>query len=230
MTTIDEKQLAACIDHTLLAATTTSEQIKQFCRQAQEYGFAAVSVNPRWVPLVADQLHGSKAAVVGVVSLPLGADSTKIKVAQTKDCIFAGADEVDMVADLAAIIEGDSGYLTDQLRAVLKVCRSMRPPVLLKVIIESAALTREQKIFVCQIANQCGVDFVKTSTGMHRAGGATIEDVQLMKERAPDCRVKAAGGIRTAKQVMEFLEAGAERIGTSTGVDIINELRTGQTQ
>jgi len=227
---MDEKQLAGCIDHTLLAATATTEQIKQLCEEAKNYGFCAVSVNPRWVTLAAEKLHGSKVKVGGVVSLPLGADSTKIKIAQAKDCIFAGADEIDMVADLAAIIEGDSKYLTNQLQAVLKVCRSMRPKVLLKVIIESAALTREQKIFACQIADKCGVDFVKTSTGMNPAGGATIEDVKLMKEAAPHCKVKAAGGIRTAKQAIDLLKAGAERIGTSSGIQIIKEFGAGQIQ
>jgi deoxyribose-phosphate aldolase len=224
----DERQLAGFIDHTLLAATTTSEQIKQLCREAKEYGFCAVSVNPRWVAPAADELHGNKVKVGGVVSLPLGADSTKIKVAQAKEAIFDGADEIDMVADLAAIIEGDSQYLTGQLQAVLRICRSMRPPVVFKLIIESAALTHEQKIFACQIADKCGVDFVKTSTGMNPAGGATVKDVRLMKESAPHCKVKAAGGIRTAKQILEMLEAGAERIGTSSGVQIVNEFKAGQ--
>ena len=222
---MDDKQLANCIDHTLLSATTTSEQIKQLCEEAKTYGFHAVSVNPRWVDFAADQLQGSKVAVGGVVSLPLGGDSTKIKAAQAKEAIFAGADEIDMVADLASIIEGDWPYLTNQLQAVLKVCRSMRPPVLLKVIIESAALSREQIIFACQIADKCGVDFVKTSTGMNPAGGARIEDIKLMKESAGQCKIKAAGGIRTAKQAVEMLEAGADRIGTSTSVQIINEFR-----
>jgi len=225
---ISDKELAGYIDHTLLKATATSEQIKQLCNEAREYGFCAVSVNPRWVALAADQLHGSKVKVGGVVSLPLGADSTKIKVAQAREAIFAGADEIDMVADLAAIIEGDSKYLTRQLQSVLEVCRSMRPAVLLKVIIESAALTREQKIFACEVAEKCGVDFIKTSTGMNPAGGATVEDVKLMKETAPNCKIKAAGGIRTAKQAIEFLEAGAERLGTSSGVQMINEFRAGQ--
>ena len=228
VTVVEEKDLAGCIDHTLLKATATSEQIKQLCDEAKEYGFCAVSVNPRWVSLAAEQLHGSNLKVGGVVSLPLGADSTKIKVTQAKEVIFAGADEVDMVADLAAIIEGDSKYLTRQLQSVLEVCRSMRPVVLLKVIIESSALTREQKIFACEIADKCSVDFIKTSTGMNSAGGATVEDVRLMKKTAPNCRIKAAGGIRTAKQVIEFLEAGAQRIGTSSGVQIINEFRAGQ--
>jgi len=228
VTIADEKQLAGFIDHTLLKATTTGEQIKQLCKEAREYGFCAVSVNPRWVSLAAEGLHGSKVKVGGVVSLPLGADITKIKVAQAKEAIFAGADEIDMVADLAAIIESDAKYLSNQLRAVLGVCRSMRPAVLLKVIIESAALTREQKIFACEIAEKCGVDFIKTSTGMNPAGGATIEDVKLMKETAPNCKIKAAGGIKTAKQALDMLEAGAQRLGTSSGVQIVNEFRAGR--
>ena len=178
----------------------------------------------------AEKLHGRGVKVGGVVSLPRGADSTKIKIAQAKACIFDGADEVDMVADLAAIIEEDSRYLSNQLKAVLKVCRSMKPAVCLKVIIESAALTREQKIFACRIANEVGVDFVKTSTGMNPVGGATVEDVKLMKEYAPGCKVKAAGGIRTAGQALAMLDAGAERIGTSSGVQIINEFREGRLQ
>ncbi|MCJ7729628.1 MAG: deoxyribose-phosphate aldolase [Sedimentisphaerales bacterium] len=230
MTIYDEKQLAGCIDHTLLNATATSEQIRQLCEEAKSYGFCAVSVNPRWVSLAAEQLYGSKVKVDGVVSLPLGADSTEIKVAQAKACIFAGAEEVDMVADLASIIEGDAKYLSNQLQVVLKVCRSMRPAVCLKVIIEAAALDGEQKIFACQIANEVGVDFVKTSTGMHPAGGATVEDVKLMREYAPNCKVKAAGGIRTAQQALAMLEAGAERIGTSSGVQIINQFRAGRPQ
>lgn len=228
MATIDEKQLAGVIDHTLLNATATSEQIKQLCEEAKSYGFHTVCVNGRWISLAAELLAGSKVAVGGVVSLPLGANTTKAKVAQTKDAVFAGADEIDMVADLSAVIEGDTKYLVNQFSAVLKVCRSMRPVVVLKVIIESAALNREQKILACQTAQLCGVDFIKTSTGMNPAGGATVEDIKLMKEVAPNCRIKAAGGIKTAKQALDMLEAGAERIGTSSGVQIINEFKAGQ--
>jgi deoxyribose-phosphate aldolase len=228
--TINEHQLAQAIDHTLLSPTATSEQIRQLCEQAVQYAFAAVSVNSRWVSLAADILYGTSVKTGAVVSLPLGADSTKIKVTAAKDCIFDGADEIDMVADLAAIIEADTRYLTGQLDAVLRICRSMKPKVTFKVIIEAAALTTDQKIFACRIANNCGVDFVKTSTGMHPAGGAAVEDVRLIREYAPNCKVKAAGGIRTAKQAVEMLHAGAERIGTSSGVEIINELRTEQSQ
>ena len=225
---ISQEELAGCIDHTLLDATATKERIEQLCHEAKTYGFHTVCVNGRWVALVAELLAGSKVAVGGVVSLPLGADTTKIKVAQAKEAVFAGADEVDMVADLAAIIEGDSRYLADQLTRVLKVCRSMRPAVVLKVIIESAALDDEQKIFACRTAQHVGVDFIKTSTGLHPAGGATVEDIKLMKETAPGCKIKAAGGIKTAKQALEMLAAGAERIGTSSGVQIVTEFKAGQ--
>jgi deoxyribose-phosphate aldolase len=229
VTITDEKQLAGCIDHTMLDATAIKEKIEQLCREAIDYGFHTVCVNSRWLPLAAERLHHTKVKVGGVVSLPLGADSTKIKVDQAKEAIFSGADEVDMVADLAAIIEADAKYLSNQFYQVLKVCRSMRPAVILKVIIESAALDIEQKIFACKLAQDVGVDFIKTSTGLHPAGGATVEDIKLMKESAPNCKIKAAGGIRTAKQALEMLEAGAERIGTSSGVQIINEFKAGQT-
>ena len=228
MTINDEKDLASVIDHTFLDATATKEKIERLCQEAKAYGFHTVCVNGRWLSLVAELLAGSKVAVGGVVSLPLGADTTKIKVAQAKEAIFAGADEVDMVADLAAIIEGDSKYLANQLVRVLKVCRSMRPAVALKVIIESAALNDEQKIFACRIAQEVGVDFIKTSTGLHPTGGATVEDIKLMKETAPGCKIKAAGGIRTVKQAIEMLAAGAQRIGTSSGVQIIAEFKAGK--
>jgi deoxyribose-phosphate aldolase len=224
----DDKQLAAVIDHTLLDAAATKEGIEQLCEEAKSYGFHTVCVNPRWLALAAERLHNTKVKVGGVVSLPLGGDTTKIKVAQAKEAVFAGADEIDMVADLAAIISGDTKYLHTQLSGVLKICRSMRPAVVLKVIIESAALNHDQKIFACQVAQMCGVDFIKTSTGMNPAGGATIEDIKLMKDMAPKCRIKVAGGIKTVKQALEMLAAGAERIGTSAGVQIINEFRAGQ--
>jgi deoxyribose-phosphate aldolase len=217
--------VAKYIDHTLLKAEATQAEILRICDEAVAYGFHAVCVNGRWVSLVADRLQQTVVQVAGVVSLPLGADTTKIKAVQAQDAIYAGADEIDMVADLAAVIEGDARYLLDQLMMVLRVCRVMRPAVLLKVIIESAVLTHDQKVFACQIAQEAGVDFVKTSTGFHPAGGATIEDVRLMKESAPKCKVKAAGGIKTAQQALAMLSAGADRIGTSAGVAIIEEIR-----
>ena len=225
--TSEDKRVAGCIDHTLLTATATTEDIEKLCDEAIELGFHTVCVNSRWLGLVADRLHGSGVKTGGVVSLPLGADSTKLKIYQAKEAICECAEDIDMVADLAAIIEADTKYLSAQLGAILRVCKSMGRGIPLKVIIESAALTDDQKRFACKIADEVGVDFVKTSTGLHPAGGATVEDIKLMKEAAPNCKVKAAGGIRTAKQVLEMLEAGAERIGTSSGVQIIEQIRAG---
>lgn len=228
MTDITAEKLASYIDHTLLKPTAVRSEIELLCKQAIEYGFCSVCINPRWIPLAAELLKGSKVKVCSVIGFPFGAELTKIKAVQTKVAIFAGADEIDMVADLAAVIDGDSDYLFDDLRAVVKVCHSMRPPVALKVIIEAAALTVPQKEFVCKIANRAGADFVKTSTGLHQAGGATVEDVALMKANAGHCRVKAAGGIRTLEQALAMIEAGAERIGTSAGVAIIEQLKQEQ--
>jgi len=222
-----DKELAGLIDHTLLNATATESQIRQHCLQAVEYGFHSVCVLGRWIPLAADILHATGVKVDGVAGFPFGADSTKIKVADAKEVIMAGADEVDMVADLAAVIEGDRKYLVNDLTAVLKVCRSMRPKVILKVIIESAALTAEQIRFVCEVAQQVGVDFIKTATGLSPAGGAKVEDVKLMSQSAPACGIKAAGGIRTAAQALEMLAAGASRLGTSASANIIEEFRSG---
>lgn len=222
---ISSEEMARRIDHTLLKAEATREQILRLCDEAQRYGFGAVCVNGRWVSTAAERLHGSRVHVVSVVGFPLGADTTKTKVAQTKEAIHDGADEIDVVADLAAIIEPDAHYLLKQLLAVWNVCHSMRPPVLLKVIIESAALTTEQKVLACRVAEQVGADFVKTSTGLHPAGGATVEDIRLIRETSQRYKIKASGGIRTAQQALAMVEAGAERIGTSAGVQIIDELR-----
>ena len=224
MQNIPAGELAGHIDHTLLKPEATRQQILRLCDEARTHDLHAICVNGRWVSVAADRSHDSNVAVAAVVGFPLGAETTKIKVAQTKEAVHAGADEIDMVADLAAIIEDDGRYLVRQLQAVLNVCRSMRPPVVLKVIIESAALTTEQKTRACWAAEQVGVDFIKTSTGLHPAGGATVEDVRLLRETAPHCKVKAAGGILTARQAIAMLEAGAERIGTSCAVQIMHEL------
>lgn len=223
----DARQLAAAIDHTLLLPTATREDIERLCDEAIEYGFHAVCVNSRWVSTAADRLHGAGIKVAAVVGFPLGAESTQTKAAHAKDAIFEGADEIDMVADLAALVESDSKYLLGQLQAVLKICRAMRPPVVLKVILETAALTTDQKRFACRVAQMADVDFLKTSTGTHPAGGATVEDVALLRAEAPRCRIKASGGIKTAQQALDMLAAGAERIGTSHAVEIIRQFRTG---
>jgi len=215
--------LASYIDHTLLSTEATKEQIINHCTEAIDNGFCSVCVQPEWTPLAADIVHGTNVKVDAVVGFPLGTESPEEKAAQAKEMIFAGADEIDMVANPAAIAEGNKEALAKDLKSILDVCRSVRPAVVLKVIIESASLSDEQIVFACETAQQVGVDFVKTSTGMHVAGGAKAKDVQLMVESAPACKIKAAGGIRTTEQAAEMIAAGASRIGTSASIQIIKE-------
>lgn len=218
-------ELAAFIDHTLLSSTTVEADVRRLCQEAIRYQFASVCVTPKWISLAADLLQGSGVKVDGVAGFPFGADSPRIKALDAQEVIMAGADEVDMVADLAAIIEEDTKTLWKDLEAVLKVCRSMKPEVTLKVIIESAALTDPQIVFACQIGQAVGVDYLKTSTGLHKAGGAKVEHIRLMTQTAPRCKIKAAGGIRTAEQALAMIEAGASRIGASASVDIIESFQ-----
>ncbi len=227
---ITAEQIASCIDHAMLAPTGTSEDIRHVCDEAIQYGFCAVFVNGKWLTFTDDLLIDSNVKVGAVASFPFGTDTTESKVLQTKEAINNGADEVDIVADLSAIIEGNEKYLVKQFESIIKVCRSVKPAVPLKVIIEAAALTHKQKIFICQLVSKCGIDFVKTSTGFHSSGGAAVEDVKLMKEYAGNCKVKASGGIRTAKQAIEMIKAGADRLGTSSGARIIEEIRSGNIQ
>jgi len=215
-------QLAAMIDHTLLDAAAMEADIRNLCRQAADYRFAAVCVTARWISLAADLLRGSGTRTAGVAGFPLGAVSPRIKALEAEELIMAGADEVDMVADLAAILAGDEKTLRKDIQAVQKICRMMKPAVTLKVIIESAALTQEQIIFACRVGQDAGVDFLKTSTGMHKAGGATAEHVRLMAQTAPRCKIKAAGGIRTTEQALTMIQAGASRIGTSASIQIVD--------
>ncbi|MCE5185620.1 MAG: deoxyribose-phosphate aldolase [Planctomycetaceae bacterium] len=218
-----KEQFAKYFDHTLLDPMAAADDIRRVCNEALAYGFYAVCIHPRWVALAADILHGSGVKVVSVAGFPFGTNLIQSTAAEAKAVIMQGADEVDIVADLASIISGDAPYLKKQFMEVLKICRSMHPPVLLKIIIEAAALNPEQIQFVCQLAQGCGVDFLKTSTGFHKAGGARLEDVRLMAASAPHCRIKAAGGIKTLAATLAFIEAGATRIGASASVSIMQE-------
>jgi deoxyribose-phosphate aldolase len=222
----NKEELASYIDHTILKSTAVTSDIEKLCAEAVEHGFGCVCVQPRWVSLAVDILARTNIKIDSVAGFPFGAETPTIKAAQAREVIMAGADEVDMVADLAAIIEGDRSRLVADIESVLKVCRSFKPVVALKVIIEAAALSDEQIKFVCEIASALGVDFVKTSTGYNAAGGATVEDVTLMAQSAPGCKVKASGGIRTAEDALAMIEAGASRIGTSASVAIIEGFET----
>ncbi|MCI0499704.1 MAG: deoxyribose-phosphate aldolase [Planctomycetales bacterium] len=218
-----KKELARCFDHTLLDCMATEPDIRRLCKEAVGYGFYAVCVQPRWVKLSADIVHGTGVKVVSVAGFPYGTNLPQVKAYEADAVIMDGADEVDMVADLSSILSSDADYLRREFEGVLAVCRRMRPAVPLKVIIEAAALDEEQIRFVCGIAQRAGVDYLKTSTGFHKAGGARIEDVKLMAEAAPRCKIKAAGGIKTAREVLAFIEAGVSRIGASASVRIIEE-------
>lgn len=216
--------LTAFIDHTLMSPTASREDIDRLCDEAVQYGFCAVCINPRWIDRAADRLAHTSVKVASVAGFPLGADPTPIKAFETKEAIRAGADEIDFVADLAAIIAEERRFLLHQFSELVRICHAMHPPVTLKVILETAALTDGQKRFASDLAQTAGIDFVKTSTGLHPAGGATVADVQLLVSSAPRCRVKAAGGIRTLTDMRVMLEAGAQRIGTSAGIAIAQAL------
>ena len=218
-----KEQLAGYFDHTMLDCMALCADIRRVCDEALQYGFYSVCVQPRWVSLCADILHGTGVKVVSVAGFPYGTNLSRVKAYEADAVIMDGADEVDIVADLASVIEGDADYLRRDFEAVLAVCRSMSPKVPLKVIIESAALNDEQIRFVCGIAQDTGVDFIKTSTGFHKAGGANVDDVKLMAAAAPRCKIKAAGGIKTAEQALAFIEAGVSRIGTSASVEIVEQ-------
>lgn len=218
-----KEQLAKYFDHTILDCMATEADIRRHCQEAVGYGFYAVCVQPRWVSFCANLLHGTDVKVVSVAGFPFGTDSPRIKALQAEEVIMDGADEVDIVADLAAVIDGDRKRLQDDMAAVLKVCRSMKPEVILKVIIEASALNHEQIRFVCDAAQAVGVDFVKSNTGFHKTGGAKLDEVKLMIESAPHCRVKASAGITTAEQALAFVEAGVSRIGASASVQIIEQ-------
>ncbi len=218
---VSKEQLAGCIDHTLLNPFAVRGDIEEHCSDAIRYGFYGVCVLGMWTGLVADIVHGTNVKVVGLVGFPFGADTMKVKVVQAKEAIMAGADEIDMVADLGAIISGDSRRLAVDIRGVLGECRKMRPGVGLKVIIESAGLGDEQIVFACKVCEQVGVDFIKTSTGLFGVGGATVEAVRLMADSAGKCRIKAEGGIESAEDAMAMLAAGASRIGSSASVKIV---------
>lgn len=212
------------IDHTLLKPQAGGEELIKLCGEAIQYGFATVCVHPCHLAKVTELLAGHATRPGSVVGFPYGTNHTSVKAAEAAQAIHDGAEELDMVINLPAATENDTGYLARDIEAVLKVCHNADPPVILKVIMETAAFSCDTKIMLCRLASNLGVDFVKTSTGLHPAGGATVADVKLLSEHRGCCRVKAAGGISNLKILREMLAAGAQRIGTSSGVAILQEL------
>lgn len=211
--------LAKYIDHTVLKADTPREAVLKVCEEAREHGFFSVCVNPWYVPLVKSALNGSSVKVCSVIGFPLGANTTTIKAQEAKQAIQDGADEIDMVINLAALKNGELDVVESDIRAVAESCSGK---ALLKVIIESCLLTDAEKITACQLSVKAGADYVKTSTGFS-TGGATVEDIRLMRSTVgPDIGVKASGGVRDRETALALVEAGASRIGASASVAIVS--------
>ncbi|WP_293836065.1 deoxyribose-phosphate aldolase [uncultured Parolsenella sp.] len=210
-------ELNRMIDHTLLKANATRAQIEKLCDEALEYNFASVCVNTCWVPLAHEKLAGSEVKTCCVVGFPLGAMLTEAKAAETRLAVEAGADEVDMVINIGWLLDGEYDAVRDDIAAVVKAADGK----CVKVIIEACLLTDEQKAKACELSVEAGATFVKTSTGFS-TGGATVADVALMRKTVGDrCLVKAAGGIHTADEARAMVEAGADRLGCSAGIQIM---------
>ena len=207
------------IDHTILKADTPKEEVLRIIEEAKKHHFYSVCVNPTWVAFAAAELQGEPTAVCTVIGFPLGANTSATKAFETKDAIDNGADEVDMVINVGALKSG----LEEEVQAdIAAVVAAAKDRALVKVILETALLTKEEIVRGCELAQAAGADFVKTSTGFS-TGGATVEDVRLMRETVgPKMGVKASGGIHNDTQALAMIEAGASRLGTSASVAILS--------
>lgn len=215
--------LASLIDHTLLKPEATREDITRVCAEAREHGFATVCVNSSWIPLVSEHLRGSRSLPIAVVGFPLGAASTAAKAFEAREAVREGAREIDTVAHIGALKARDYAYVLKDIRAVVEAAS----PYPVKVILETSSLTHEEKIAACALAKAAGAAFVKTSTGF-AAGGATVEDIALMREVVGHgLGVKASGGIRTYEDARKMIHAGANRLGASASVAIVTRSRPG---
>jgi deoxyribose-phosphate aldolase len=214
----NNKQIASYIDHTLLKPEATMEDVRKICDEAKKHKFCSVCVNPSYVKFVADQLKGSGVKACCVVAFPLGAQPPITKELETTHAIQDGAEEIDMVINIGAIKNKDWQLVERDVEAVVKAARGK---ALVKVILETCLLNDEEKVKACEICKLAGADFVKTSTGFS-SGGATVEDVALMRATVgPNMGVKASGGVRTYEDAVAMINAGANRLGTSGGIKII---------
>ncbi|MFS1514326.1 deoxyribose-phosphate aldolase [Chengkuizengella sp. SCS-71B] len=212
------KKLAKMIDHTALHPTTTKSQIEKLCHEAKEYQFASVCVNPTWVETASQLLKDTGVDICTVIGFPLGANTPKTKAFETTNAIDNGATEVDMVINIGALKDKNDSLVEEDIRAVVEAAKGK---ALTKVIIETCLLTDEEKERACQLSVKAGADFVKTSTGFS-TGGATVEDISLMRKTVgPDVGVKASGGVRSLQDAEAMINAGATRIGASSGVAIV---------
>ena len=216
-----EQNFARMIDHTLLKAEATKEQIETLCAEAKQFNFASVCVNPTWVKRSSELLQGTDVLVCTVIGFPLGANTPAVKAFEAKDAIANGAKEVDMVINIGALKDKNYDLVQADIAAVVEAAKDS---ALVKVIIESCLLTDEEKVKACELAVAAGADYVKTSTGFS-TGGATAEDIALMRKTVgPELGVKASGGVRSLEDMKKMVEAGATRIGASSGVAIMNGL------
>ncbi|MGL4452541.1 MAG: deoxyribose-phosphate aldolase [Sarcina sp.] len=214
---MDKQQLASMIDHTVLKADATKSDVEKICKEALEYKFASVCINPANVELSANLLKGSEVKVCTVIGFPLGANTSEVKAFETKDAIAKGAQEVDMVINIGRLKDKDYEYVKNDIKAVVEAAKGK---ALTKVIIETCLLTDEEKIKACELSKEAGADFVKTSTGFS-TGGATPEDIKLMRETVgPELGVKASGGVRSFADAEAVIANGATRIGASASITI----------
>lgn len=210
--------IASVIDHTLLKPEATEEMIIKLCKEAEEYGFYSVCVNPNYVSLASEILGDSDVKIATVVGFPLGANTKEVKAYETRKAIEDGAHEIDMVINIGALKSKDFSKVKEDIEAVVDAAGK---EAIVKVIIETCLLTDEEKVKACELAMEAGAHFVKTSTGFS-TGGATVEDVKLMKSVVGDkMEIKASGGIRDYQKAMDMIEAGASRIGASASVHIV---------
>lgn len=213
--------LAKMIDHTVLTPDTTEEQIRRLCAEARENCFASVCVNPCWVPLAAEELRGSASAVCTVIGFPFGANRAPLKADEAALAVRDGAGEVDMVLNVGFLKSGRFPQVEDDIRAVVQASKGVSSSVVVKVILETALLTDEEKVIACVLSQNAGADFVKTSTGFAK-GGASPQDVALMRRVVGDrMGVKASGGIRSREIAEQMVASGASRIGASASVAIV---------
>jgi deoxyribose-phosphate aldolase len=211
--------IASYIDHTLLKPEASEAEVLQICAEAAEYKFKSVCVNPIWVKTVTKALKGTGVLTCSVIGFPLGATPSDVKAFEARGAVLDGADEIDMVINIAAARAGDKGALVDDITAVAEAVHA--GGAILKVIIETSLLNDEQKVLACQASVESGADFVKTSTGFN-GGGATVDDVALMRKTVgPDLGVKASGGVRSLADAQAMIAAGATRIGASSGIAIV---------
>ncbi|WP_124219374.1 deoxyribose-phosphate aldolase [Aquisalibacillus elongatus] len=211
-------ELATMIDHTQLKPDTQAEKINQICKEAEEYGFASVCVNPTWVTHCYEMLKDTEVRVCTVIGFPLGATTSETKAYETTQAIQNGATEVDMVINIGSMKDGRYEEVEHDISAVVEAAKDK---ALVKVIIETSLLTKEEKVKACELAKKADADFVKTSTGFS-GGGATVEDIRLMRLTVgPEMGVKASGGVRNLEDANAMIDAGATRIGASAGVDIV---------